>query len=56
MKLTVESFLAVKEVSDQFVLDRDWSKFHQPKNLALALAGEVITFIVVTIYVIRSHM
>lgn len=34
------SILAVKEVSDRFVQDRDWGKFHLPKNIALALAGE----------------
>src|SRR4051795_1841493 len=25
----------------EFVADRDWERFHTPKNLAMALAGEV---------------
>jgi len=25
----------------EFVADRDWDQFHTPKNLAMALAGEV---------------
>jgi dCTP diphosphatase len=25
----------------QFIEDRDWTQFHSPKNLAMALAGEV---------------
>ena len=25
----------------QFAKDRDWEKFHAPKNLILALSGEV---------------
>lgn len=33
----------IKKVQDhhaQFCLDRDWDKYHTPKNLAMALAGE----------------
>lgn len=26
---------------DQFALDRNWSQFHSPKNLVMALTGEV---------------
>jgi len=26
---------------EQFASDRDWSKFHSPKNLVMALTGEV---------------
>lgn len=26
---------------DQFATERDWEQFHTPKNLALAIAGEV---------------
>ncbi|NEZ04289.1 nucleotide pyrophosphohydrolase [Wenzhouxiangella sp. XN201] len=30
-----------KQQFRQFVADRDWAQFHSPKNLAMALAGEV---------------
>src|SRR5437773_9292288 len=30
----------VKELN-QFAKERDWEKFHSPKNLAMAVAGEV---------------
>ena len=26
---------------DRFAADRDWNQFHTPKNLAMAVAGEV---------------
>ncbi len=31
----------VQENLAQFAKDRDWDQFHSPKNLAMALAGEV---------------
>jgi dCTP diphosphatase len=36
-KLTLES---LKTELSQFVAERDWDQFHNPKNLAMALAGE----------------
>lgn len=30
----------VQEFHDQFCNDRDWGKYHTPKNLAMALNGE----------------
>ena len=30
-----------KQQFRQFVADRDWQQFHSPKNLAMALSGEV---------------
>ena len=30
----------LRELVDQFVAERDWRKFHTPKNLAMALAIE----------------
>lgn len=36
----VPSFLALKDLTDSFVREREWEKFHLPKNIALALAGE----------------
>lgn len=32
---------ALEVVLQQFADDRDWQKFHSPKNLAMALTGEV---------------
>lgn len=32
---------ALEVVLQQFADERDWQKFHSPKNLAMALAGEV---------------
>lgn len=32
---------ALEVVLQQFADQRDWQKFHSPKNLAMALAGEV---------------
>lgn len=29
------------KVLDQFAADRDWEQFHSPKNLVMALTGEV---------------
>jgi dCTP diphosphatase len=31
----------IKEKLRQFALARDWDQFHSPKNLSMALAGEV---------------
>ncbi len=31
----------IKEKLRQFALARDWNQFHSPKNLSMALAGEV---------------
>jgi len=31
----------IKEKLRQFALARDWEQFHSPKNLSMALAGEV---------------
>jgi dCTP diphosphatase len=35
------SVSALKKLVQQFTTDRDWTQFHTPKNLAMALAGEV---------------
>ncbi|MBS0604684.1 MAG: nucleotide pyrophosphohydrolase [Verrucomicrobia bacterium] len=32
---------SIKELIKQFSIDRDWVKFHSPKNLSMALSGEV---------------
>jgi len=35
--------MSIKEIQNQirnFVSERDWEKFHSPKNLAMALGGE----------------
>lgn len=31
----------IKQILRQFVQDRDWSQFHSPKNLTMALSVEV---------------
>ena len=31
----------LNKIVDQFVSERDWEKFHNPKNLVMALSGEV---------------
>jgi dCTP diphosphatase len=31
----------VRAAVERFVADRDWEKFHTPRNVALALVGEV---------------
>ena len=39
-----EPLIDVKRLSaaqDQFAKDRDWEQFHSPKNLVMALTGEV---------------
>ncbi|CAM3937482.1 nucleotide pyrophosphohydrolase [Bordetella muralis] len=32
---------ALRKALDQFATDRDWTQFHSPKNLVMALTGEV---------------
>ncbi|HUP93768.1 MAG TPA: nucleotide pyrophosphohydrolase [Burkholderiales bacterium] len=32
---------ALRASLDQFAAERDWNQFHNPKNLAMALTGEV---------------
>ncbi|WP_298826334.1 nucleotide pyrophosphohydrolase [uncultured Piscinibacter sp.] len=34
-------YSSLSEVLRQFASDRDWEKFHSPKNLVMALTGEV---------------
>ncbi|HYA19172.1 MAG TPA: nucleotide pyrophosphohydrolase [Burkholderiales bacterium] len=31
----------IQDQLERFAVERDWNKFHSPKNLAMALAGEV---------------
>lgn len=31
---------ALRKALDQFATDRDWTQFHSPKNLVMALTGE----------------
>ncbi|XP_073502189.1 dCTP pyrophosphatase 1 isoform X1 [Phyllobates terribilis] len=31
----------IRRLQSRFTADRDWNKFHQPRNLLLALVGEV---------------
>jgi dCTP diphosphatase len=31
----------VRDIMRQFITERDWHKFHTPRNLLLALVGEV---------------
>lgn len=40
-----DSLISLKEHSQKFIEDRDWSKFHNPKNIAMGLsieAGELL--------------
>jgi dCTP diphosphatase len=37
----VSSIPAIQELLRQFAEQRDWGQFHTPRNLVLALAGEV---------------
>ncbi|KAK3751786.1 hypothetical protein QZH41_013253, partial [Actinostola sp. cb2023] len=30
-----------RQLQAQFAKERDWNKFHQPRNLLLAMVGEV---------------
>jgi NTP pyrophosphatase (non-canonical NTP hydrolase) len=38
---TIDNLDCLREELRQFTGDRDWDQFHSPKNLAMALAGEV---------------
>lgn len=31
----------IQSMLEQFAVERDWNQFHSPKNLVMALAGEV---------------
>lgn len=35
------NLLALRDALRRFAAERDWDRFHSPKNLAMALAGEV---------------
>ena len=37
---TCDSLSTLREQIDQFARDRDWEKFHSPKNLSMALTVE----------------
>lgn len=39
--MTSDSLDDLTAAAEQFAEDRDWGRFHIPKNLAMALAGEV---------------
>ena len=39
--MSEESLEKLKESLSLFASERDWEKYHTPKNLAMALAGEV---------------
>jgi len=36
----IDSLESLRAKLEQFAADRDWDQFHNPKNLAMALAGE----------------
>ena len=36
-----DSLEGLRERLDAFAIERDWAQFHNPKNLVMALAGEV---------------
>ena len=36
-----QSIKDIQQLSRQFVTDRDWLQYHTPRNLALALMGEI---------------
>ena len=38
--MTQDSLQDLKERLRRFAADRDWDRFHSPKNLAMALTGE----------------
>lgn len=40
-KHVCEQYRRLDDSIAAFVADRDWNQFHTPKNLAMALAGEV---------------
>ena len=37
----LDSLMVLQSRLKQFALERDWEQFHTPKNLAMAMAGEV---------------
>ena len=41
MAKNTDSLKSLSAKLDAFAADRDWDQFHNPKNLALAVAGEV---------------
>ena len=41
MSSSIESIGDVRDAISSFVQVRDWTKFHTPRNVALALSGEV---------------
>jgi NTP pyrophosphatase (non-canonical NTP hydrolase) len=38
---TATTLQNLKDLVEQFTKERDWQKFHTPKNVSMALAGEV---------------
>ena len=40
-KFTSLDLESLRDQQNQFVLDRDWTQFHAPRNLLCALVGEV---------------
>ena len=41
--MSVNEFDALTEEIRAFAVARDWEKFHTPKNLAMAIAGEALS-------------
>tara|TARA_Y100001936_G_C16029885_1_gene644838 strand:- start:307 stop:672 length:366 start_codon:yes stop_codon:yes gene_type:complete len=41
MKNADKSLITLKDNISKFAEERDWDKYHSPKNLSMALAGEV---------------
>lgn len=41
MSDTATTLQNLKDLVEQFTKERDWQKFHTPKNVSMALAGEV---------------
>jgi NTP pyrophosphatase (non-canonical NTP hydrolase) len=37
----IESIGHIQQLTRQFAIDRDWLQYHTPRNLALALMGEI---------------
>lgn len=37
---TITTLQKLKDISEQFVKERDWQQFHSPKNAAMALMSE----------------
>lgn len=36
-----QSITCIQQLTRQFAIERDWLQFHTPRNLALALMGEI---------------